>query len=175
MATLQVRIENLATRIGTDVKALRTMLNGNVSDLTGLNTTAKSNIVAALNELKASIDVLVGAGYVTIDDASASSTTKTWSITKISEQITAAVNAVLDNAPAAMNTLDELAAALGDDANFAASVNTALGNRVRTDTAAQGLTDTQKSNARANIDASKASDIGNTDTDFVAVFNAAAS
>lgn len=74
-----------------------------------------------------------------------------------------------------MNTLDELAAALGDDANFAASVNTALGNRVRTDTAAQGLTDTQKSNARANIDASKASDIGNTDTDFVAVFNAAAS
>lgn len=175
MATLQVRIENLATRIGTDVKALRTMLNGNVSDLTGLNTTAKSNIVAALNELKASIDVLVGAGYVTIDDASASSTTKTWSITKISEQITAAVNAVLDNAPAAMNTLDELAAALGDDANFAASVNTALGNRVRTDTAAQGLTDTQKSNARANIDAAKASDIGNTDTDFVAVFNAAAS
>lgn len=175
MATLQVRIENLATRIGTDVKALRTMLNGNVSDLTGLNTTAKSNIVAALNELKASIDVLVGAGYVTIDDASASSTTKTWSITKISEQITAAVNAVLDNAPAAMNTLDELAAALGDDANFAASVNTALGNRVRTDTAAQGLTDTQKSNARANIDAAKASDIGNTDTDFVAVFNTAAS
>lgn len=175
MATLQVRIENLATRIGSDVKTLRTMLNGNFSDLAGLNTTAKTNIVAALNELKASIDVLVAAGYVTIDDALSSSTTKTWSITKISEQITAAVNAVLDNAPAAMNTLDELAAALGDDANFAASVNTALGNRVRIDTATQGLSDTQKSNARANIDAAKASDIGNTDTDFVAVFNTAAS
>jgi len=32
-------------------------------------------------------------------------------------------------APAALNTLDELAAALGDDANYAATITTALGNK----------------------------------------------
>ena len=40
---------------------------------------------------------------------------------------TAQVNAVIASAPAALNTLDELAAALGDDANFATSVTTSLG------------------------------------------------
>lgn len=51
--------------------------------------------------------------------------------------------------PAALDTLDELAAALGDDANFAATVTTALGARVL------------------------ATDIGNPDTDLVAVYTAA--
>jgi hypothetical protein len=40
---------------------------------------------------------------------------------------TSQVNALLTGAPAALNTLDELAAALGDDANFASSVTTSLG------------------------------------------------
>jgi len=40
-----------------------------------------------------------------------------------------AVAAVIDSAPAALNTLDELAAALGDDANYAATITTALGTK----------------------------------------------
>jgi hypothetical protein len=40
---------------------------------------------------------------------------------------TAQVNAVIASAPEALNTLDELAAALGDDANFASTVTTSLG------------------------------------------------
>lgn len=43
--------------------------------------------------------------------------------------ISDAVTAFADGAPAALNTLNELAAALGDDANFAATVTTALGNK----------------------------------------------
>ena len=39
---------------------------------------------------------------------------------------TSQVNALLAGAPAALNTLDELAAALGDDANFASTVTTNL-------------------------------------------------
>ena len=39
---------------------------------------------------------------------------------------TAQVNAVIASAPAALNTLDELAAALGDDANFATTVTTSI-------------------------------------------------
>lgn len=43
----------------------------------------------------------------------------------------AIVNAVIDAAPTALDTLNELAAALGDDANFATTMNTALGLRTR--------------------------------------------
>ena len=50
-----------------------------------------------------------------------------------------------------MNTLDELAAALGDDANFATTTSTSLGNRLRVDTASQGLTGTQQANAITNL------------------------
>lgn len=37
---------------------------------------------------------------------------------------------LVDTAPSTLNTLNELAAALGDDANFATTVTTALGNKV---------------------------------------------
>jgi hypothetical protein len=43
--------------------------------------------------------------------------------------ITAAVNNLLDGAPGALDTLNELAAALGDNANYAATVTTALAAR----------------------------------------------
>jgi len=38
---------------------------------------------------------------------------------------------LIDTSPDALNTLNELAAALGDDANFSATVNFALGNRTQ--------------------------------------------
>jgi hypothetical protein len=62
-----------------------------------------------------------------------------------------AVANVVDSAPAALDTLNELAAALGDDANFSTTMATSLGNRLRIDTASQGLTSTQKSNGRTNL------------------------
>ena len=46
--------------------------------------------------------------------------------------VAAVVARLVDSSPSALNTLNELATALGDDANFAATVNTALGLRVRT-------------------------------------------
>ena len=58
---------------------------------------------------------------------------------------------ITDSAPATLDTLNELAAALGDDANFATTTSTALGNRLRVDTAAQGLTGTQQTNALTNL------------------------
>ena len=38
-------------------------------------------------------------------------------------------DAIVDGAPGALNTLNELAAALGDDANYAATITTALGTK----------------------------------------------
>jgi len=41
-----------------------------------------------------------------------------------------AISNIIDGAPGALDTLNELAAALGDDANFASTVTTALGTKV---------------------------------------------
>jgi hypothetical protein len=46
--------------------------------------------------------------------------------------VTTAVTNLIDSAPAALDTLNELAAALGDDNNFSATVITQLGNKANT-------------------------------------------
>jgi hypothetical protein len=65
--------------------------------------------------------------------------------------VTGQIGNLVDSAPTALDTLNELAAAIGDDANYASTISTALGNRLRVDTASQGLDSTQKSNARTNL------------------------
>ena len=45
-------------------------------------------------------------------------------------QVAVKVSALVDSAPETLNTLNELAAALGDDPNFATTVTTQLGNKV---------------------------------------------
>lgn len=44
--------------------------------------------------------------------------------------VTAAINALVASAPGALDTLNELATALGNDANFAATITTALGTKL---------------------------------------------
>lgn len=64
---------------------------------------------------------------------------------------TTAVSAAIDSSPETLNTLNELAAALGDDANFASSTSSALGNRLRVDVSDQSLSSTQQANALTNL------------------------
>jgi hypothetical protein len=47
----------------------------------------------------------------------------------VAATIAAAIAALIDTAPGTLNTLNELAAALGDDADFAATMTTALGGK----------------------------------------------
>ena len=77
-----------------------------------------------------------------------------------------------DGAGAALDTLNELADALNNDPNFAATIATEIANRVRYD-AAQALSEPQKAQARVNIGAQAASDVGDTDRDFVGDYNTA--
>jgi len=170
MANLVSNISNLATRTATENKAIRTLINGNAADLSALTTTNKASVVAALNELKATITSVSAAAGATVNDAATSSTTQTYSINKIRDLVNTSISAVTAGAPAALDTLDELAAALGDDANFAATITAALGNRLRVD-AAQTLNATQKATGIANLGAVAAADIGDTATDFTSIFN----
>lgn len=169
---LQQRITLLAQGIATDIKGLTT----NQGSLSGLNTNAKNNLVAAINELQGVI-----AAATNIDDTKGNGdTTFTWSADKIYDTIEAAKIAVkndlLGGAAAAFDTLKELQDALGADAAFATTIATELGNRVRFD-AAQTLTNAQKLQARENIGAISAADlttaIGDPDTDLVAAYEAA--
>ena len=121
--SLATRIESLVIRVAQEFNDVRAKA-GNLANLT---TTDKSNLVAAINELKAAV----------------------------------VSSAVIDDAHVAQNGTSGLDALLA-----------AVNNRVRFD-AAQSLTVAEQLQARSNIGAVAATDVGNTDTDFVAVFVAA--
>lgn len=160
--SIVVQLTNLVTRIGTEIKAIRTA-NGALTDL---STTTKSSLVGAINEVKAAL-----ASAASIDDASAS-TAKAYSSQKVTDLLSALETKILGGASAAYDTLKELQDLLVTDASGIASLTTAVGNRVRFD-AAQTLDSTQKAQAIANIGAISAADIGDVTTDFVAAFNTA--
>lgn len=169
--SLETRIVALAQAMGTDVKTL----TASQGTLTSLNTTTKTSLVAAINEL---LTLIGGAGASINDTAGNGDTSVTWSADKIFDSIelakTAVKNELVNGAGAALDTLNELAAALGNDPSFAATIATEVANRVRYD-AAQTLTPPQQVQARTNIGAAAASDLsalttglGAYDRDYVA-------
>lgn len=176
---LEQRITLLAQAIGTDVKTIRgtvgvlanltstsksdivtalnevlakTNVNANaIGTLTALNTTAKSNLVSALNEVHASVSSIDLTSLIN-DSAASGVTNKTFSADRILSLVAGAVNQLVDSSPATMDTLRELAAALGNNPNFASTIATSLGNRVRVD-AVQTFTTVEQDQARSNISA----------------------
>ena len=170
--TLEQRLIALAQAMGADVKALL-QAQGSLS---ALSTTAKNNLVAAVNELKTAVDAASGSGVSIDDGAGDGATGVTWSADKIFDAIEAAKTAVKNDltagAAAALDTLSELAAALNNDPAFAATIAAEIANRVRFD-AAQVLDATQQTQARSNIGAQAAAAIGDPDRDLVADYAAA--
>src|SRR5687768_13957634 len=61
----EAQVSNLATQIATTVKANKVLINNNAADLSALTTTAKGNLVAAINEVRA----LAASGSATTLDA----------------------------------------------------------------------------------------------------------
>lgn len=164
MATRAERIKTVIQAVGADIKALK-IADG---DLSALTTTNKTNLVAAINEIAAAASAPSGA---VIDDlATNGDTDVVWSADKVFDSILEAKNALkdelVDGAGAALDTLKELAAALGDNPNFAAEIATALTKRVRVD-AVQAFTVLEKKQGCENLG------LGDPDTDFVAVYNTA--
>ena len=116
-----------------DTAALATKAYADTAEadaITAAGTAADTKISTAVAALTKSS---VGLANVdnTADTAKPVSTAQATAIaTAKSEAIadaTAQVTAVIASAPGALDTLDELAAALGDDANFASTVTTSLG------------------------------------------------
>lgn len=157
--SLATRTESLVIRVAQEFNDVRAKA-GNLANLT---TADKSNLVAAINELKAAV-----VSSAVIDDAHVAATT-TYSSNKIVSLLDALKTEILGGADAAYDTLVEIQQLLQNGTSGLDALLAAVNNRVRFD-AAQSLTVAEQLQARSNIGAVAATDVGNTDTDFVAVF-----
>lgn len=176
MATLEARLIALATAVGGDIKIARVARG----DLTALSTTAKGNLVAAINEVLTVANSAAGGGVAINDAVGDGATTVTWSANKIYDELVAAIASLRTEltagAGAALDTFAELAAAINNDASFASTIATSLSNRVRVD-AVQTFTGAEQIQGRDNIGAASAASVtaitaalGNTDADLVSTY-----
>ena len=155
MASLITRLTAAFTAVKTETKALRTMISGaNNGNVSGLNTTA-SNLVSAINEVKATAD---SAGGAAIDDGVADvdtvySSSKT--MTEINSAKAAVKAEILGGAGPTVDTLKEIADLLQSNTNTDAALAAVVANKAN------------------SSDVYTQAEIGNPDTDLVAVWNAA--
>lgn len=159
-----------------ETKTDNTAVNNHIADATAAHAASAISIVdsgalyaatdveAALAEVRAVADAAAGGGVV-INDL-ATNTSNAWSSQKITDHVSTAVAALIDGAPGALDTLNELAAAINDDATFTTTVTTALGLRVRVD-AVQNFNGTQQLQGRQNIG------VISSTVDFASNFNTA--
>lgn len=158
--SLVTLVNALATVMGTDVKDLSASIAAAIAkqgDLTQLTTEEKTTLVGALNELKTGLNTVSSNA---IDAAT------------VQGMIDTGINGLVNGAPEALNTLNEIAAALAEDQTALDGILAALAKRVRVD-AAQNFTEVEKAQGRSNIDAADAAEVGDVpNADFVATYNA---
>lgn len=125
-----------AAAISAAATTASTNLDTHTADTTSVHGISDTSLLALKSEVAAVTAASLGLGNVT-NTSDADKPVSTAQATAISAAQAAAiadatsqVNAVIASAPGALNTLDELAAALGDDANYAASITTALAGKV---------------------------------------------
>jgi hypothetical protein len=160
--TLKERVDALASRVGNYLRdnVLPRLLPAGGTTGQVLRKSANSDYATEWAN---------ATGGVSINDGAAS-TSSTYSSTKIeavaAAAATAAKNDILGGAGAAYDTLAEIQAELTDNDSSIAGLLTSVGNRVRFD-ASQTLSAAQKTQACTNLG------IGEPDSDWVGVFNAA--
>ncbi|WP_347252877.1 hypothetical protein [Dokdonella sp.] len=160
--SLASRIESLVIRVAQEFIDVRAK-TGNLAQLA---TTEKSNLVAAINELKDAVTATSG-----IDDGQISTST-TYSSNKIVDLLDTLKAEILGGADAAYDTLLEIQELLTSGSTGLDALLAAVNNRVRFD-AAQALTSEEQAQVRSNIGAIASTDVGDPETDFSAVFEAA--
>jgi len=139
-----------ANLVGNVTGTITGGITGNAATATALATARTINGVSF--DGSANVTVHTAGTGISISGASVAVDTSTIATKAYADSAaSAAAAAIVASAPAALDTLNELATALGNDASFATTTATSLGNRLRVDTAAQGLTGTQQSNARTNL------------------------
>ncbi len=123
---LATNISDLAVRIATEFKAIRTLISGTATgNISGLATTNKTSLVAAINEVQAASGTPADAsttvkGIIEIatlaEVTTGTDTTRAVTPQGVKQATDAVITALVSAAPGTLDTLNELAAALGDDA-----------------------------------------------------------
>lgn len=155
--TLEQRLTALAQSIAADIKNLLST-RGNLATL---NTTSKTSLVAAINEVFS----LTSGGSVIDDNAASNSTAKTYSANKVTALLAQVKSEIIGGASSAYDTLIELQNLLQTDQTAISGLLTAVGKRVAADQA-QSFSTGEKLQARQNIDAYGSVEIGNPDHNF---------
>lgn len=147
---LQTAINNEATtRASADVA-----LDGRLDVLetsVPLLTSTVSGDAAARNSADAALSARIDTLEADPTTATALSTAISQEVTDRNTAITAATNALVDGAPGLLDTLNEIAAAVGDDADFV----TTIGNNIAAETAARTAADTTLTNDLATETAAR--------------------
>ena len=104
----------------------------NYVDSVAFNTTNGILTLGRTNSLS-NLTVDLDGRYLTSHQSLAGYATETYVNTQVAN--------LVDSAPTTLDTLNELAAALGDDPNFATTISTDIGNRVRKDGVDNGAID----------------------------------
>lgn len=123
--SLQTRLTALITRVGDEFKAVRILIGGTGEATVANLQTSATNLVGAINEVRTAGNTNAASIAALINDTSITAT-NTYSATKIENLVSTSITNVIDAAPGALDTLNELAAALGDDPNFAATITAQL-------------------------------------------------
>ena len=163
--SLSVKIQDLTTRVATEMKALRTLINGNLTNLSTLTTIEKTSLVGAVNEVNAK-----ASSAAAINDA-VTNTSTVWSGSKVDSSLTALKTELTNGAGAALDTFKELADAMGNDPTFAATITTSLASKASASDVT-ALTTTVGGKADASALTTLSTNVGDTNSDLVAIFNA---
>jgi len=105
----------------TEARAIASVLVGYAAAAGTVDAT--DTVISALQKIDANVNAINLADLI---DDTAAATDKTYSSNKIDQDIAAAVAATVDMAPGALDTLNELAAAIGNDENFSATLTNSL-------------------------------------------------
>ena len=162
MATLAQILNTFAALVGSNVNDLR----NKIGDPALLDTTAKDNLVAALNEVRASL----ASGSAVINDA-ITAADSTYSSQKIEFAITTAINNLKGSAPIAYDTLQEIAAYIEANESAGTALLSAMANRLRYDQT-QLLTAEQIQNVYTTLELGLKSDIENLVATYIAARDA---
>lgn len=123
---INTKFTNLNTEINGALSGLNTLVSAEEERATAAEAANKKAVedeatarTNADNALDARLDKLEGSGAGSVAKALADA--KSYADTKVA--------GILDSAPEALNTLNELAAALGDDPNFSTTIMTEIGKK----------------------------------------------
>lgn len=142
-----------------DLSTNRTFTVGLPNDVTignDLTVTGSATAASFVKSGGTSAQILLANGSVidlTIESQginSNDSDTKVPSNAAVKDAIDTAISNLVSGAPTALDTLNELAAALGDDAAFSTTITTALGNRLKFDSS-QTLSSAEKTQVLTNL------------------------